>query len=177
MKLCLIVAAIAVINSGCRSYPTAYSVGLVGFNDDQAAIVVSAANRWHEAVGVKLNFYPGCNQSADSDICVYALSIEETRAHRFIDRNDVPYFGYTRFEKYQNPFDPVGPVVYINVEQAYMPGVLSHTVQHEFGHAFGLIHSGVGTVMFAETIGNVDVQPTAAQNVTEADAIQYRSYR
>jgi predicted Zn-dependent protease len=77
----------------------------------------------------------------------------------------------------QNPFDPFGPQVFIDNDKTGLLGALSHVVQHELGHAMGLEHTGLGTVMWHGTDGTMEVQTLAAQDVTAADVEQWRSLR
>jgi hypothetical protein len=51
-----------------------------------------------------------------------------------------------------------------------------HILEHELGHAFGLVHTGAATVMFS-MVSPLAVQNVAAQDPTCSDAEQYVSLR
>lgn len=165
-------------------YPTAYSVGVVGYEGQrQHAAAVDDAHRWETAVGnresLSLDVHDGCVASAPTNICVFLMTPDEWRARAREMGFDPALLGRTvggsDWVAWWDDVAGRSPACFINVGAMSSPMAVSHVVQHEIGHAMGLRHAPPGTVMFWLTAPNVDVQPDSggAQNVTCLDVDQY----
>jgi Matrixin len=170
----------------CAEYPHQYAVGIAGFTPEQTAVVVDAIRRWETAVDdpsmLRVTVRTDeCTVNGGADVCV-------TRATALEMEAQAKAAGFSQIPEGSTERDHAAPIVIVGAMEAggatirvsdevTRDGALSHVVQHELGHAFGLSHTGQGTVMYPTTDSRLDVQRLASQDVAEADVAQYTNLR
>lgn len=172
----LAVGTVAVAACTANTYhaPTRYRVMISpSFTTEQQAVIVDAVDKWVAAVGdpnrlaVDVSIGP-CAPNPDDPLS--AIFISPSQGPLPLHCGGHPE-GCTNVMP-DNYTSSVIDVTYGDL------GTLSHIAQHELGHAFGLHHTGQGTLMFPTGIPYADqgiVPGGAAQNVTPADVQQYIS--
>jgi hypothetical protein len=157
---------LAPLTLGCLGYYHSYAVGIVGFDPTQTAVIVDAARRWETACNgdLRLTVKLSCDFDHGTDICIQPKRLPQNLA--ITDRP----FGFLDDPPMRIYIDTIGYV--------WTNGALSHVAQHELGHAFGLNHTGPGTVMYRWSETNKTTQTVGgAQDVTCADVAQFDSLR
>jgi predicted Zn-dependent protease len=155
----------AVLLTGCQfKFGSHYQVKIdPNFSADQQDQVFHSIEKWQDVSSNSVTFntvIASCNIANDkNEICVHASSQAQINSLSGTDN----YSGYTEAEG--NNSD-----VYIPLDTLQPGAIFLTTIEHELGHALGLVHTGKGTVMCASST-------CAAPEVTCADIQQYDSLR
>jgi hypothetical protein len=183
LKTILLIASALVLTSACAptpDYPTQYTVLIDPAFDALGEMpqVMEGLQLWEVATGV--TFIPVisnvvCDKDTsvfspdNSDTCHHAFSIHPDTHDDLVSKfNDTTLIGYCRGWSLRNAGSVVG--AWSNVYVQYNTSAFAETLQHEVGHALGLVHTGPGTLM----CWNTDCSPG---QITCDDVQQYRALR
>ena len=153
--------------SGPATPPTDYSVTIdPSFANDEIDAVSAALSDWQTAVPeLHLTYTIGtCTSPSAQQVCLHPEFAPPDPSNEIV--------GTT----YRGASDSGTVLIYVDRIQKItqtMPdamGLTRQTAAHELGHAMGLQHTAIGTLMAAEV-------PNQAQGVTAADVAQFWAVR
>ncbi len=172
MVCALAYAAIAIFGCADGRLPTTYYASLdPAFTVQERLVIEDAAARWNVAVGlpgrltVVVTDDPCVGDASDpgAHICIQRLTSYDPRCE-----NGAGCTGVTPGDNFTT----------MRLDTAFGDtGTLSHIAQHELGHALGLWHTDVGTLMYKDVTPTTAQDPTtgAAQDITAEDVKNYLS--